>query len=181
MFSIVQNISSALDPVKADQPVGDKKHESDQGQNQEKLESDSSAIIEESGDSVLSVQAVIMFLEDFLEKQLESKRAVKSKKPEQSNSFSKWLDKGSANSNDASVQPKQAANVYAHTAKTTKNYVNKRVRSGSPSHSDLKDVYDLIRDLRQLRERGIFHLKIASDRAFLESIKFAVSRMGMSE
>lgn len=126
--------------------------------------------LEEESGQILSVQALILFLEDFLEARLGSK--LQPPKEEPQNSFQQWFQKKPSNVNEA-------AQAYAHGSKTARR-VAKPQAINSKGETDLSHIYRLIVDLRDLKTSGIHVLKLVPDTDFIEGISLAVDRLKTS-
>tara|TARA_R110001592_G_scaffold3525_8_gene19862 strand:- start:27077 stop:27652 length:576 start_codon:yes stop_codon:yes gene_type:complete len=177
MFSFVQNISSALKPL--DIEAADTRLR--RGQNpEEAVDHDKSGHKDDHADksdseaNAFSINALICFLEDFLEARLSSK--LNESVPQNVSSFAPWMKAEHSNTNEMPALPsKRAANAYAHGAEVMK-------KAGMPptqdkQHQDeekVNDVYHLLRDLRDLRDAGITHLRLTDGPTFLTGISSAV-------
>lgn len=114
---------------------------------------------------VLSVQAIILFLEDFLESRLGER--LKKDAVETQNAFEQWFEKKPSNCNEA-VQ------AYQHGAETSQFSLKHSSPQSSQQDIDLSHIYGLIRDLRDLKDSGVYVLRLASDMDFIHGISFAV-------
>ena len=167
MFSFVQNITSALRPLEAtavDSRFREKQRDSGTGGHRlaRKPQQDT-----DEDYSTLSVRALILFLEDFLEVQLGAPPAHTR------HTQAPWLKE--PHSNDIPTGSGNAAKAYAHAART--RTIQTPVRSGMPEKPDdeeLKHIYLLIQDLRHLQKHGQQYLNIENNRTFLDSIARAV-------
>lgn len=129
----------------------------------------------------LSVDALIRFLEDCLETRLTSQVLPE---PTKVDTTSPWMKTEHSNTNDSAsknVLPRNVANAYAHGAKAVKissTYQSKDTESKSPTSNQTKNkiVYHLIRDLRDLKTKGLTSLRIDNTKgSFLKSIEKSVN------
>ncbi len=124
-------------------------------------------ILDQDHRPILSVQALILFLEDFLESRLGSKlRDAPEVKP---NSFDRWFKKKPGNCNFA-------ARAYQQGAKTARGAGGHVDVSVGSHETDLSHIYGLIRDLRALKISGVHVLRLESDTDFIDGISMAVLR-----
>lgn len=181
MFSLVQNITSALKPLETEavdarldkQP---KKPRVTEDEHSERHDDNDSTMGTDIGEySILSVKSIILFLEDFLELRLSSALSDHSQSGEQL-SFAPWFSKHQSNDLSGSLRSQKAIKAYAHAAETVRK-IDKRERRGQEATQDeaqMKNIYALIRDLRVLQEGGTGYLKINSRKTFLDGIALAV-------
>lgn len=187
MFYVVQNITSALKPLErkaVDSRLGKKsKHANKTEHNSPETIDDRDTVSDDDfGEySILSIKSILLFLEDFLELHLSSILPDESHQGEQL-SFAPWLSK--QRSNDFNVDPRSngAAKAYAHAAKTIgKPLQQKSGQQKQVMPEKVKNVYALIRDLRNLQDNGIGYLKINSQKTFLDGIYLAVQGLKPSQ
>lgn len=138
------------------------KRRKDQDGAQSRKEHSEDQIEDTDTGQILSVQALILFLEDFLESRLGSK--LQNTPEESSNAFDKWFQKKPSNANDA-------AQAYRQGARTSRGAVHKV--STEDGKVDLSHIYGLIRDLRDLRRAGVHALRLAPDTDFIDGIALA--------
>lgn len=103
------------------------------------------------------------------------------------------LFQGKPNEPRNMVAPRYAAHAYAHRAmlnnvsQPTRRRVKQHVVTNVFSSADqnektdkkIRDIYNLIRDLRDLKERGVMHLDVKDDAALLEGIGSAMCKDGI--
>ncbi len=178
MFSVIQNITSALNPLEAkavDARLEKKRHnpiDIDEEHNSDN--SDNSVVMEESESSNLSIKALILFLEDFLEARLGTKPVTDSSNTQQ-DSFAPWF-KASPSNDGVDIKSKKATNAYKHGLEVLRAPL-KTFKGNTPDVSrqeELKNIYSLIVDLRQLQDSGVRYLDIGSKKTFIDGISFAV-------
>lgn len=175
MFSVIQNITSALNPLEAkavDTRLEKKRH--NPIDIDEEHSSDNSVVMEESESSNLSIKALILFLEDFLEARLGTKPATDSSNTQQ-DSFAPWF-KASPSNDGVDIKSKNATNAYKHGLEVLRAPL-KTFKGNTPDISrqeELKNIYSLIVDLRQLQDSGVRYLDIGSKKTFIDGISFAV-------
>ncbi|PCJ99057.1 MAG: hypothetical protein COA45_06330 [Zetaproteobacteria bacterium] len=190
MFSLVQNITSALKPLETeavDARLGKKPKKStttsdDLDDEVAKTHENHDDLREEQTDdySILSIKSIILFLEDFLELRLSSVLSDREHKGEQL-SFAPWFSKRQSNDSGTSVRSKNAIKAYAHAAETSGRAVYYKpqqqddVKEKQASQIQVKSLYSLIRDLRKLQQRGTGYLKINTQKTFLDGIYLAVN------
>lgn len=176
MSDLVQNIVSVLKPANVqgvahdvskqrrrsrDNPHFAKNHEHD-------------CVEHENEGAVLSVKALILFLEDFIETRLDSTQLKSNNDTVDDLVFAPWMRHKPINSNSQrDVRPDAAAKAYTRVAYGA-SYQPKTVEV--PHKESLRVVYGLIQDLRTLKARGVTHLSISSDRNFLAGIRFSVEQ-----
>ncbi len=172
MVSLIENITSALEPLKTKavnrymgknhQPsiVADKENRHDNGHNGD-------LSLDDKEFTTISVKALILFLEDFLETRLNSK--LYSNLQETPSPVSPWLRYKQSND----IAPKKAARAYEHAAKASRGITASK-SDYNKSH-ELKDIYALIRDLRRLHECGINYLNVSNKKELINSIISAVN------
>ncbi len=169
MISIVENASSILKPLetRAIDKYVEEKHPDVKSATKDRRNKkhDNTNNNEEDGFTTISVKALILFLENFLEERLNSKLNLNS--PEKPTQESPWLKHEPSND----MQSKKAANAYAHAAKAARISVNKIKHSSAP---ELKKIYELIKDLRRLQECGVKYLNVESEKALINGIIDAV-------
>lgn len=180
MYPSVHNVNSALKNLETeatDARLRKRKQEreiSDQGGSLRQGEGDFHDA--EREDNLFSINALILFLEDFLEARLLSTLHDYDPTPQVS-SVSPWVNKNISNTNEKpSIPPNKAASAYARGANTIK-----RIVKPSPYHGDnaaeskVNDVYHLLRDLRDLRNDGHSQLRLDGNAGtFFEGISRAV-------
>lgn len=181
MFSIVQNISSALRPASNDHSY-DRKGGKDQREHQDSKPADGQdkGLYEahETG-SVMQVRSVLLFLEDYLENQLlPHKISLEKDNALNSDFVNKWRGPDAANANSEKQNSYMAAKLYAHVSQG----VNAQARrpSDKPRNlsEELRDVYALIRRLRDLEKNGVASIRVPHDIPFLRGIRYAVDTLG---
>jgi len=183
MYPSVHNVNSAPKTLEAEATDARlRRHKEDQDiLNQKKRDQneDRDKQNAESDANVFSINALILFLEDFLEARLSS-RLNQYEQPERVSVISPWVNKNISNSNDQhpGVLPNRAARAYAHGANTIKRLVRPTSYTESPedlpSEKQVHDVYHLLRDLRDLRDTGKKQLRLDGGETFLEGISKAV-------
>lgn len=119
----------------------------------------------------ISVQAIILFLEDYLESKLDSSKSERSSSQTKNENNKPWLKQSHSNNNYAI---KSATNAYSQSAKINKNT---SVNNAQAEHYDLNHIYSLIRNLRTLNNHGIKTLTINTSTSFLESITSAIKNI----
>lgn len=165
MFSFVQNITSVLKPYETkavDARLKRRGRDDSTAPQDHKAPKHSEVVSEAQEGQVLSVESLILFLEDFLESRLDSK--LNSGSMVDDDSFAPWLKQEHSNNNTNA-----AAQAYAHCAKTAQR--NHRTK---PVKTDLSLVYGLIRDLRRLKALGVKVLRLDEACNFIEGISAAV-------
>lgn len=116
---------------------------------------------------VLSIKAIILFLEDFLEARLGT--SFVQEPPEVKNSFESWFDKKPSNLNEANQ-------AYAYSSKIAR----RSYKGGSSTEersSDLSNIYKLIIDLRALENDGVKVLRLVPDRDFIGGVTQSVENL----
>ena len=183
MFSLVQNITSALKPLEpeaVDARLGKKPNK--QGvtddEHSDRHENSDTTVGTDTGEySILSVKSIILFLEDFLELSLSSALPDDSHSGEQL-SFAPWFSKRQSNDANGSLRSQKAIKAYAHAAETVRRVEKSERYEQDTAKNDaqmkMKSIYALIRDLRGLEEGGVGYLKINSQKTFLDGISAAV-------
>ena len=173
MFSNVQNVNSVSKPLETEATDARLRRENhsedivdhdqrDHGHNSEELDSEM---------NIFSINALIYFLEDFLEARLSSK-LNESSTPENVSSIAPWMKSEPSNANEKPyIPPKSAANAYAHGADTIKS---DNAQEKHSHHEKVSDAYHLLRDLRDLRDAGITQLRLNSASTFFEGVHNAV-------
>lgn len=200
MFSFVQNIVSALEPLKIgaidsrfeknnDQVQVDQdasgENSQDQSFNEESLSS-----LEEGHSNSFSVNSLIYFLEDFLESSLSSNIDVFSPKNQHHgndiSTIKPWLKPAHNNninrqrstSDNTNAYAKQAAYAYADRASSTNRIKRDQDRDKATQtnkQDNLHNIYNLIRDLRVLKRSGVTHLNVLDNATFLDGVNSAIS------
>ncbi len=125
--------------------------------------------------NILSVKALILFMEDFIEARLSDD--PHSAMPVKAN-FAPWLRVQHSNTNESAVLPTvKAANAYNHSAQTINN-IKSIPKSDvvSDAQDSLRTSYTLLRDLRDLQLLGVQVLRIDSNTTFLNAVFRAVER-----
>lgn len=121
----------------------------------------------------ISTQALIQFLEDYLETRLGG-GAVQGVQADED--FKPWLRGAPSNSNRSPQSPGKVAGIYqknAHEFSVSDDFEPSQ-SSDSDCRSENKNIYFLIQDLRILRERGVKVLGISENVSFLDGIFDAV-------
>lgn len=153
----------------------------------------SSGASPEMDESVVSIDGLIQFLEKFLEARLGDKLHYEPSVKEES--LKPWVDESHSNTD---IPPQQAVHAYTHAAEVKKpaaqqteseNENNDGVSSITPeqehAHDDMKSVYLLIRNLRQLQELNVSTIRIEGRKPFMDSVYDAVqaekSRRGITQ
>ena len=183
MYPSVHNVNSAPKTLEAEATDARlRRHKEDQDVlNRKKKDQDghSDQHNPDNDGNVFSINALILFLEDFLETRLSS-RLNQYEQPERVSVISPWVNKDISNGNEQSggVLPNRAARAYAHGANTIKRMVRPTSYTESPEDSpnenQVHDVYHLLRDLRDLRDSGKKQLRLDGGETFLEGISKAV-------
>lgn len=171
---MVQNITSAFKPLQveaADARLGKKKGEElegtdDQGRKHQK----NSDNTKEKEFSSLSVKALILFLEDFVEARLEAK--LRSQENRSESDVMPWLKSAQSNDTERKAPSGDAARAYAQAAKTAPR--KNMFRPQNKINIDLKHLYTLIQSLRALELEGVKYLSIDTSLEFLEAVNSAV-------
>lgn len=187
MFTFVQNITSALKPYEAKAADAQMRNKGkDQARSRgEQISSDEEeqgnfAVPSVDDDSVVSVRALILFLEDYVEARLAAR--LKAAPPVDPNAdtkshdhFSPWLKQDHSNSNTPPVAAtSRAASAYAKSSAMSKS--GRSSRNKFIEHDGLQDVYGLIRDLRQLQKNNVSFITIDNKNRFLDSVFDAVKK-----
>jgi len=231
MFSDIQNIHSASEPLKTeavDSRLGNRKRDDENQRsklsNDENVEEDKVSLNEEGEPTTeinkkesvnrFSLDSLIYFLEDFLEEHLVLQTTQSNEAPDNLGLESKdsikeistvapWLRSRHVNSNSKNnpasglssqkrnmVPPRYAAHAYAHRALS--NNISRHTQQKVKQHgayeqknaplphnslsNDVGDIYDLISDLRVMKERGTTHLDVKDNAALLEGISAAIRK-----
>lgn len=125
----------------------------------------SDARFDEEDGQVLSVKALILFLEDFLEANIGlEKQSIEQKSD---NSFAKWFNKTPSNLNDA-------AKAYAYGSKIARRGRKVRAEVNHVKIPNLSHIYGLIVDLRSLERKGVRVLRLKPDTNFIDGISQVV-------
>ncbi len=180
MYSNIQSISSKPKPLEteaADARLRDKAKNADEEATLHDRDDQRKEVFEDSDNdtNVFSINALIYFLEDFLEARLSSKLNEADEKGV--SSIAPWIKTEHSNVNEKPyVQPNRAANAYAHGAEVSKNTAQEDSVETNVQHNNEKvsDVYHLLRDLRDLRDGGISQLNLHKSATFLDGISSAV-------
>ncbi|MGH1456260.1 MAG: hypothetical protein ACRBDI_05730 [Alphaproteobacteria bacterium] len=180
MFSLVQSLTSVLrsQEARAVDSHLPKKRGGEQGFSTSDKERDFDRAQEGSplgsDGAVLSIESLIWFLEDFLEERMKKSSKASDKNIDQD--FKPWFRSEASNSNADSPSPRKVAGIYDKNAKTFSATRSSERSSQVEVHSDLKDVYFLIQDLRVLKEHGVQDLVLANDVSFLDGLFLAVEQ-----
>ena len=177
MFNLVQNITSALKTYEAkatDTRMGHKDNATDYttGISSDPENTQSPETQSYNDDSVISIKALILFLEDYIETRLSSKLKP-TRERSKDDTFAPWMRQEHSNSN---IESQNAAHAYAHSSDISKKQQYGKAPERDLIHGDLKDVYSLVQDLRQLQKNNVNFIKIDHDSRFLDSIYKAVNR-----
>lgn len=169
MFSFIQNIGSLRKPYEAD--ASDAKLQRrrrdevlDEGQVERYEHSEDH---DGDGGQVLSVQAIILFLEDFVMSRLDSRLKSDEGETGDGDFLSPWAKTTASNENDM----KEASLAYAKCSKAVRS-----VRSSSVEDTNLSHVYVLIQDLRDLKALGVTVLRLDGNSDFIANVRAAVDR-----
>ncbi len=176
MFSFIQGISPISNPLETKETNARPKQKRQDISDEHPEQSENNTSAEDGEYSVLSVKSIILFLADLLEARLGAKRhqnSIESKR----DPLAPWLK--TRQSNDTStVQSRQAASAYARTAKKLNMPLKiQSTESRNVEQTEIKRIYSLIRDLRDLQDHDIEYLKINSDTTFVEAIFAAVEKV----
>ena len=176
MFSVIQNIASALNPLETkaiDARLEKRRHNSDNLIDEESGFNSPSAMDKEDRSS-FSTKALILFLEDFLESKLGTKSSTNSNDVEQA-SFAPWLKTNHSNDEEA-IKSKEAAKAYKHAFEVLRAPLKtfKGHNVNISRQEELKNIYSLIMDLRDLQDNGVQHLIISNKKTFIDGISDAV-------
>jgi hypothetical protein len=239
MFSDIQNIGSASEPLKTeavDSRLSNKNKDGENHNNKRSKNEDSvkktlgedinkndiTARVNNADDESVnrfSLDSLIFFLEDFLEEHMTQPTAINNETPDNEpkdiSTTAPWLRSKHVNSNARKklapplssltskdqrnvVPPRYAAHAYAHRAlsnsisqptlqrvKKYGAYDQKTNALPSKPHKEtssenIKDIYGLIGDLREMKERGATHLEVRDNSALLEGISAAVRKNAIS-
>jgi len=179
MFNFVQNISSALKSYEtkaADANMKQKRGTADYvtGASDHSEHEDSTPALYGDDESIVSVKALILFLEDYIEARLSSKlNQIEPQK--QDDNFAPWLRTEHSNANmPQTADSKNAANAYASSSSLSKT--GQERAKHKLAHGELKEVYGLVQDLRQIQKSDVFYIRIDDDKSFLDSIFEAVKK-----
>ena len=178
MFSLVQNITSALKPLGTE--AVDARLEKKRYTYEDLPDEDRGALQEEpSGEegefATLSIKSVILFLEDFVEARLASR--LDPDKAMKHADMAPWFKQEQSNDTKA-AQTKQAANAYARAAKTVgRSGRRPQQQIHTTGQAELKNIYGLIKDLRYLNELGVKVLAVHNQMTFLDGVFYAVERL----
>ncbi|MGH1374943.1 MAG: hypothetical protein ACRBCK_01235 [Alphaproteobacteria bacterium] len=173
MFDLVQNIASVLKPANVQEVShGFQEKRAQERDNRNSSHSEGDGDAGRTGENtILSVKAVILFLEDFVETRLASEAPFQDGTSDDA-VLAPWMRNRPSNSNQPEhTLPDDAANAYTRTARSSQ-YQPKANKIDD--QESLRTVYGLIKDLRSLKARGITHLSISSAYGFLEGIRISV-------
>ena len=174
MFSLVQNIRSVLAPLETkgvDARLEKKRRDLVLGNGAYFRGSKGSVDVDFEDYSTISIKALILFLEDFLEARLGSE--LSDREDVQEHRFKPWLKTCRSNDVDSAQHESAAAKAYARTATTLRVSPSAESVEQKPDQEP-GDVYSLIQDLRDLQHRGVQYLKIANNQTFFDGIFLAV-------
>ena len=182
MFSIVQNIASALKPLEveaADARLQKKKDDPEIGGDDSSNSGahDTAYQDDEREGSFMSVKSIILFLEDFIEARLESKAEDRTFLDDES-TMAPWL-KAKHSNDSASIPSDDAIRAYVQASQTVAKYSNPAAspvpKSVPARENDIREAYALIKVLRSLEDQGIKHLKVDSQAPFIRAVSEAAS------
>ncbi len=178
MIPYLQNISSIKKPLETEATntileIKNKPNNKDQKINKDSSHEGNKYLDQPNNeDNIFSVNALIYFLEDFLEHRLSSK--LHDNPPQKTSSFKPWVKTEHSNMNEKPyTAPKKAAIAYAHGAEAIQTTLHNPVKE-KKNNEDIIDIYHLLRDLRDLRNDGINKIKLDKDGTFIDSIYKAV-------
>lgn len=177
MFYVSPSITSALKPLEpeaVDSHVRDRKKDAQSNSKDHPTSdhSDDSALdTAQDSMSVLSVKALILFLEDFIEAHIGAKQQD-SVQPAAAH-FQPWMRVEHSNANHP-VPSVKAANAYSHVSQAVKSSEKSDHTKHPAKAQKLTSIYALLRDLRALQSDKVQFLKIQNDVSFIEGILLAV-------
>ncbi len=182
MYSNIQSINStpkSLETEATDARLRNKaKQDEIIDQDARKRQQDGFSQEPDNETNIFSVNALICFLEDFLEARLSSKLNKDVPPNQKVSSFAPWMKADHSNANDRPHVPaNRAANAYAHGAETVKGVVRGQEPSTTGHHlndDNMNDVYHLLRDLRDLRDDGQKQLRLDAKLTFMDGVYSAV-------
>lgn len=175
MFSIVQNISAALRPASNDHSYDRRDHQGE-GRSATGDRSDRERLYEthETG-SVMRVRSLLLFLEDYLENRLLPRQTAIPEDISPQNRMPKsWRGPDAANMNKEKRDAHYAAKLYAHVSQTASVQSLAQTEMVRSLSEELREVYALIRNLRELEAKGVGYLRVPHDIPFLRGIRYAI-------
>lgn len=133
-----------------------------------KRKSDQNKQDSKSDGMILSIAALSLYFENLVEKRLFNEK----NKVEDRHQNSPWFEKRASNDVEQASANK-AALAYRHALKTRAPSLR-----GLPHNMDgefsTKEVYDLVQDLRGLKEKGVLTLRIDIQKNFVISVREAI-------
>ena len=175
MFSNVQNVNSVAKPLETEATDARlrKEHSNDVVDPEQDNQGRQHFEQQDNEANAFSINALIYFLEDFLEARLSSKLSVATNSQDVS-SIAPWMKAEHSNVNEKPrIQPKSAANAYAHGADTIQQD-NTPEKTKHDYPENVNDAYHLLRDLRDLRDAGVTELRLDNRVTFFEGVHNAV-------
>lgn len=170
MSDFVQNLGTVLKPFAsqpAEKPSYRKYQENrDNSKERKKQNSDKEPPEKTENTAVISVKAVILYLEDLLEAKLNSKfKQTGTQKPQ--SAIQPWLKQDHSNQNQQAAQAYRAASISSRNRQVTK-------AKQQQEHHELKEIYYILKKLRSLKDRGILTITVSQQERFIDSIWHAV-------
>jgi hypothetical protein len=155
-----------------------RRHDPDQQRrNKNQSDADDKPKFNTYDDAVVSVDALRLFLENFLKTHAASDSTDKTELP--AKSFSREERPGQKT---LSAQASRAASAYQNTSSNTVKNANSHIETSPEPGSgpdlqteEIKSIYVLLRDIRILQARGIKFLTIERSDTFLMSLSIAVT------
>lgn len=179
MFYVLPNITSALKPLEPEavesqlrERKKDARQKSGDHPVSNQLEQNHSPITEDTM-TVLSVKALILFIEDFIEAHIGAQNDDVTRPV--AKHFQPWMRVEHSNANHP-IPSVKAANAYSHVAQAVKKNQTSDHQKQSSNTPKLASVYALLHDLRDVQSDKVQFLKIQNDRPFIESIMSAVQK-----
>lgn len=182
MYSNIQSINSTPKPLETEATDARLRNKGKQDetidQDAQKHKQGGFAQESENETNIFSINALICFLEDFLESRLSSKLNADIPKNQDVSSFAPWMKADYSNANDKPHIPaNRAANAYARGANTINMRPSGTITSDQTHHlndDNMNDVYHLLRDLRDLRDSGQKQLRLNGTLTFMDGVYSAV-------
>ncbi len=181
MFSnAVGNIFKPREAETTDTKLGIRRHDPDQeGRKKKKSEEDEPTLFSEEDDATVSIEALRVFLDNFLRSLDEAAGEAKTGGGEQQAAHNQNVETTGPQAHGGEAA--QAASAYQATAQATSqgSHFDSAPTPGADtaleSH-EMRTIHTLLADLKALSERGVQNLRIERGESFLQSLSAATEK-----
>ncbi len=172
MFSLVQNLTSALKVHEAKRAPDDSQRgtkENSRYSSVSIIDDDNNGEGEQYQDGAeLSVQSLIWFFEDYFATRLDKKDDYAP--VQSSQTFKPWMKNTYSNANEERPSPGKVASLYDKNSISSFCRVSENQVDGEEVRDELKGLYELLQNLRFLRDNDVEFLSIRYGKPFMGAV-----------